>query len=293
VGPVHFYVAGNAVTGKLPLTASGADHVYTASYVLTPVLCPPGTPIVANVISAGAYGAYNDFAPGSWLEVYGSNFASNQQQWQSTDFTNGNAPTLLAGISVSINGKPGYVSYVSSGQINVQAPADTFTGMASVIVKTCSGSGPPFSIQELTLSPGLLAPQSFLINGTQYLVAFHQDGSYVGNGNLISGLTFSPAKPGETLTIYGVGFGGVKKNSDGSSIPPGVVVADLNTLASPLTFAFGPTPATLQYQGLAPNFVGLYQFNVVVPSVANGDVPINVTLNGTALSQKLVLTVHN
>ena len=50
VGPVHFYVAGNAVTGKLPLTASGADHVYTASYVLTPagstapVLTWPGLP---------------------------------------------------------------------------------------------------------------------------------------------------------------------------------------------------------------------------------------------------------
>jgi uncharacterized protein (TIGR03437 family) len=136
----------------------------------------------------------------------------------------------------------------------------------------------------------LLAPASFLIKGTQYLVAQHQDGSYVGN---MPGVASSPAKAGELLTIYGVGFGDVKKNSGGSSISPGVVVSDLNTLANPFIFSFGNTNAQIQYAGLAPGAVGEYQFNVTVPAgLPSGDVPINVTLNGVALPQKIFLTLQ-
>jgi uncharacterized protein (TIGR03437 family) len=291
VGPVHFYVAGNAVNGDLK--ADGNDHVYTASYVLTPVLCPTGTPSIDHVISAGAFGALTDFASGSWVEIYGSNFASNLWQWQGIDFNGANAPTSLAGINVSINGKPAYVWVVSSGQINAQAPADNATGQVKITVSSCLATSNPISIQKDLLAPGLLAPPSFSINGVQYLVAFHQDGTYVGNAGLINGFTFSPAKPGETLVTYGVGFGDVKKDSDGSNIPPGTIAQTSNSLANPITFSFGSTPSTLQYKGLAGGYVGLYQFNVVVPNVANGDVPINVTLNSVALPQKLFLTVHN
>jgi uncharacterized protein (TIGR03437 family) len=37
---------------------------------------------------------------------------------------------------------------------------------------------------------------------------------------------------------------------------------------------FGKTPAKSPYFGLAPNFVGLYQFNVTVPAVADGRFPL-------------------
>jgi uncharacterized protein (TIGR03437 family) len=57
---------------------------------------------------------------------------------------------------------------------------------------------------------------------------------------------------------------------------------------------FGGSSATLSYSGLAPSFVGLYQFNVVVPSVANNDlVPLSFKLNGASGSQTLFIAVHN
>jgi uncharacterized protein (TIGR03437 family) len=57
---------------------------------------------------------------------------------------------------------------------------------------------------------------------------------------------------------------------------------------------FGGSSATLSYFGLAPNFVGLYQFNVVVPNVANNDlVPLAFKLNGASGSQTLFTAVHN
>jgi uncharacterized protein (TIGR03437 family) len=233
-----------------------------------------------------------NFAAGSWIEIFGSNFAGGTSIWQGSDFQGVNAPTSLASTSASINGKPAFVYYVASGQIDVQAPADSTTGPVKIVINGCSGASAAYSMQKDPVAPGLLAPLSFRINGTQYLVAQHQDATYVGNPNLIPGAAFSPAKPGELLTIYGIGFGDVKKNSDGSVIPPGVIVSDLNTLANPVTFSFGTTAATFQYMGLAPGAIGEYQFNVTVPNVPDGDVPINVTLNGVAISQKTFLTVH-
>ena len=65
-----------------------------------------------------------------------------------------------------------------------------------------------------------------------------------------------------------------------------------NQLKSVVQVMFGSTAAAVQYAGLAPNQVGLYQFNVVVPNVdANDAAPINVTLGGLALQQTLVTAV--
>ncbi len=53
-------------------------------------------------------------------------------------------------------------------------------------------------------------------------------------------------------------------------------------------------PATLSYAGLAPNYVGLYQFNAVVPNIgANNAVPLTFTLDGTAGTQTIYIAVQN
>jgi uncharacterized protein (TIGR03437 family) len=77
------------------------------------------------------------------------------------------------------------------------------------------------------------------------------------------------------------------------SILPGVIVGASNALVNPITVSFGPTPATLSYSGLAGSFVGLYEFYITVPNVANGDYQIKVTQNGTAVPQTMYLTVQN
>jgi uncharacterized protein (TIGR03437 family) len=297
VGQVHFYVAGNSVNGNL--MADAGDHVYTADYILTPVLCTTTAPTVNGVISAGAYGGAlpsfaSTFASGSWIEIYGSNFASDTWQWNGIDFNGANAPTMLAGVDVSIDGKPAYIWFLSSGQVNVLAPADTATGPVKITLTNCGNTSAQFTAQKAALAPGLLAPPYFLINGKQYLEALFQDGAAVGNTNLVPGigLTFRPAKPGDLLTFYGIGFGAATA-SDGSSIQPGTVVAGVNSLVNPVTINFGSTPASLVYSGLTPLSVGLYQFDVTVPNVANGDIPINVAQNGKALAQALYLTIHN
>jgi hypothetical protein len=105
----------------------------------------------------------------------------------------------------------------------------------------------------------------------------------------IPGVASRRAKPGETILIYGIGFGAVTPN-----IAPGQIVGQSNQLVAPLQVMLGSTSATLQYWGLAPNFVGLYQFNGVVPNVANSDLaPVTFTLGGASGTQTLFIAVHN
>jgi uncharacterized protein (TIGR03437 family) len=300
IGDIAFYVAGNAVNGNLQ--ADAGDHVYTNKYVLTVACTNTTTPVITSVDSASAYGAYSYFGSGSWLEIKGSNLAdpayprlnaaTNPGQWTSADFNGSNAPTSLDGVSVSINGKPAYVWYLSPGQLNVQAPEDATLGGVPITVTNCNATSSPMSFPRRALAPGFLAPSSFTANGTQYVAAtFQADGTYVLSTALGAtfGLSTRPAKPGDGIILYGIGFGDVTP-----SILPGVIVGAGNMLVNPVTISFGSTNASIAYQGLAGGFVGLYEFYITVPSgLANGDYQINVTQNGTTVPQTMSLTLHN
>ena len=290
-GPVHFYIAGNAVNGDS--NNGPQDHVYTASYVLTPAsTCIQSLPVITTVRSAAGFGGYNFFTSGSYLEIIGSNLAGTTSEWLGSDFSGNNAPTTVQGTSVSINGKAGFVSYVSPTQVNVQAPADTFTGSVDITVTNCSGTSTPKQLTRTLLAPGLLAPGPdlspfFNVGGKQFLVAtFGAQALYVGNTTMIPGLS-QPAKPGDSIWLYGIGFGDVQGGA------PGVIAPGGTTLTTPVTISFGQTPANITYKGLYPSFVGLNLFIVTVPNVPDGDYQINVTENGQPLQQPAAfLTVH-
>ena len=91
--------------------------------------------------------------------------------------------------------------------------------------------------------PGLLAPASFTINGTPYAAAFFSDGTSVLPTGAIVGVSSRPAKPGDTIILYGVGFGPVSP-----SIPAGQLVQQSNMLASSFQMLIGGMPATVAMQ---------------------------------------------
>ncbi len=217
---------------------------------------------------------------------------TNPGQWSSTDFSGANAPTTLDGISVSINGKPAYVWYVSSTQLNVQAPEDVAIGTIPITVTNCKATSQAFAFSRRMLAPGFLATANYTAGGTHYMVAtFASDGAYVLNTSTGAelGINSRPAKPGDLIIAYGIGFGEVSP-----SILPGVIVQQSNALVNPITVLFESTNAALSYSGLAGGFIGLYEFYITVPTnLANGDYQINVTQNGIAVPQTMYLTVHN
>jgi uncharacterized protein (TIGR03437 family) len=273
--PVAFAVA----------SASGAQ--YTASGA---AVGPPPAISTGGIISADAFGAFTAAAPGSWIEIYGTNLAADSRSWTGADFNGNDAPTLLDGTSVTVGGQPAFVDYISPGQVNAQVPSNTSGGSQRVIVTTVAGESAALTVTVNAEEPGLLAPPSFDINGTQYVVALFPDGTtYVLPPSSISGVTSRRAQPGDVITLYGVGFGSVTP-----STPAGQTVQELNTLAAPFQILLGQVEATLQYDGLAPGAVGLYQFNLVVPNVTASDaVPVTFTLAGVEGTQTLYIAVQN
>ena len=290
-GNVIVYVSGNAANGDL--TVNG-DHIYNTSFTLTPAAAGGPPEITPNgVVSAGAFGGFASVAPGSWIEIYGTNLSTTTRLWAGADFSGTQAPTSLDNVKVTIGGQAAFIDYISPTQVNAQVPSGTPTGAQQITVSTPAGASSAYNITVNTLQPGLLAPSSFIVGGKQYVVALFADGTYVLPPNAIPGIPSRQAKPGETIVIYGIGFGTVL-DSGNQNIPAGTIVTDSNTLSNSFSMDFGGSSATLSYSGLAPSFVGLYQFNVVVPSVANNDlVPLSFKLNGASGSQTLFTAVHN
>jgi uncharacterized protein (TIGR03437 family) len=241
-----------------------------------------------GVVSASAYGKFSSIAPGSWIEIYGLELASDSRQWTADDFNGVNAPTSLDGTKVTIGGQAAFIDYVSPTQVNAQVPSTVGTGPQAVVVSAKNVASVPYSINVNPEQPGLLAPPGFAISGYQYVVALFSDGAYALPPDKIAGLPARRARPGDYITLYGVGFGPVTPN-----VPAGQSAPLTTALSSPLRVFLGQVEATLTYAGLAPTYVGLYQFNVLVPNVPSSDtVPLTFTLNGAQGTQTLYIAVQ-
>lgn len=247
-------------------------------------------PVVNAIASASAFGAYPGItAPGSYVEIYGSSLAGTTRGWTTSDFTAAGAPTSLDGVSVSVNGAAAYVAYISPTQVNIEVPDGVAPGSDVVVVSYQGLASAAATLTINALEPGLLAPAAFKIGGTQYVAAVHSaTGGYVDNGN-IPGAPAAPAVPGETLVFYGIGFGPITQGKVAGQIASGQT-----SLANSFTMTIGGSSATIQYAGLAPDSVGEYQFNVVVPqNLPTGDLPVQFSLNGAAINlQTLFLPVN-
>ncbi|HEY6347567.1 MAG TPA: IPT/TIG domain-containing protein [Bryobacteraceae bacterium] len=282
--------------GKIYVADTGDASAFSAFddrlRLLTPSAPPAGSPPsikTGGVVSASAFGQFTSVAPGSWIEIYGSNLASDSRSWAGSDFSGMNAPTSLDGTSVAIGGQSAFVDYISPGQINAQVPSNVVTGSQQVVVTASTGASAPYTVTVSSTEPGLFAPPSFIVGGNQYVGALFPDGAtYVLPPGAVAGVTSRRAQPGDNITLYGVGFGAVVPN-----IPAGQVVQQQNSLASTFHLSFGQTQAAVSYAGLAPAAVGLYQFNVTVPNVPASDtVPLTFTLAGVPGTQALYIPVQ-
>ena len=241
-----------------------------------------------GVVSASAFGGFTSVAPGSWIEIYGSNLAPGTVA--GPGWNGPTAPMNAEGTAVTIGGQFAFFSFVSPNQIDVQVPPNVAPGPQPLIVITeAGGASSPYTVNVNALEPGLLAPPGFKLGGNQYVAALFSDGvTYVLPTGAIPGISSHPAHPGDTITLYGIGFGAVTPG-----VLPGQLVLLDNTLTAPFHLFFGSTEANVTYDGLAPYYVGLYQFNVVVPQIPGGNlVPLTFTLAGTSGVQTLYIAVE-
>jgi uncharacterized protein (TIGR03437 family) len=189
-------------------------------------------------------------------------------------------PTSLDHVSVTVNGKPEYVYYISPSQINILTPPDAMPASVPVIVTANGASGTPFAAQAQPISPSF-----FVFNDNQHVAAVHLNGDLVGAASLsVPGYTFSPAKPGEVIQVYANGFGPTS-----TALVSGAVT-QAGTLTPLPAVKIGGIAATVQFAGLV--FPGEFQFNIVVPlNTPGGDQSITATYNGATTQAGTLITI--
>jgi uncharacterized protein (TIGR03437 family) len=167
-----------------------------------------------------------------------------------------------AGISV-----PGFLTYVSPLQVNVQVPWE-LAGQSSVQVKVSVDDGSLMG-NVVTVPVAQYTPSFFVGNG----IITAQDAT---TGAQILGS--NPAHPGEVLALYANGLGPVTNPpASGTPAPGGANLA--STTTQPVV-TIGGQQAQVGFSGLAPGYAGLYQINVTVPSGLTGNQQVTVSIGG-------------
>jgi uncharacterized protein (TIGR03437 family) len=224
-------------------------------------------------LSGNGANYFGRFAPAMLASIFP--FPTSRFGDQTTGSSGLPLPTTLGDVQVFVAGVAAPLLYVSPSQINFQVPSATPLGNQEIQVQRAS-TGQVLSswiFRFDSVSPGLFTANA---TGTGQLAATNQDNTVNDGGH--------PAKAGSIITLYGTGQGLVSGlPPDGQPNPSGAFSTD----QKPKVFIndnFVPD-SDVQYSGLAPGFVGLWQINVKIPAnVPPADVPVFVTYLGLGSS---------
>jgi uncharacterized protein (TIGR03437 family) len=219
----------------------------------------PVTPAISagGVVNAASF--TDHVSPGALATIFGSNFIGSGESASASL----PLPASLGGVSVKVNGQAAPLLYLSTDQINFQIPWETGAGSAKLTVSSSAFASGAVDITVLAAAPGLFFQGSHAI---------------VQNSNYSLNSSDNPAAVGDTIIAYLTGAGAVS--------PP---VADgepaksnpLSMVTPTVTASIGSQGAKVSFAGLAPDFVGLWQMNVVVPAgLAAGEYPLVISVDG-------------
>lgn len=217
-------------TGRLTVrithrTAGSVTSINSAP--VTPAITAPEYSrdgLVSVFFSGQTTGGCKDAAPGAVMTLYGRNLSQRTEPASTPEW-----PTALAGTRVLFNDRPIPLHLASPGQINLQIPFDA-TGTGRMRVESEGTPGPSIDVQIRPTAPCFLS-----VGGGPYVISIES-----------------------TRILYATGFGVTNP-----SVPSGAPAP-----ASPLARSvyvpdveIGGQRAVVDFAGLAPGFVGLYQVN--------------------------------
>lgn len=234
------------------------------------------------VVNAATYQTSVPLAQGGLATLFGNGLVSDTATAPSSPW-----PPALLNRQVVINDQlPAPLYYMGPGQVNFQMPANAPVGAGRVAVRL-GDTGELVAGGVILI--GTSAPGIFTANqsGSGQAAAVNQDGTINGPNN--------PAPAGSTVQLYGTGQGQVSPAVPDGMVAPSAPLAQtvavptsngttcLNNQPSMCVAVGGTGFGNVQYSGLAPGFVGLWQINVTIPvgTPAGSAVPVRVLINGT------------
>jgi uncharacterized protein (TIGR03437 family) len=211
--------------------------------------CPSISGIANNYAPAGVL--QFGIAPGSLFILAGNKLNDLPLTSLQSSATPG-LPTTLNGttMTVTVNGvttTPG-LYYTSPGQIGAVLPSNTPTGIATLNITNNGVPGAPTLINVVPSALGLATIDG---SGSGAVVATD------ANNQLISPAI--PARPGQTIVLWGSGVGADLSNDD-RTFP----LKQNNLTAIPFQVYFGTSLSTVLYRGRS-QFPGVDQIVVTVP----------------------------
>ena len=217
-----------------------------ASTTVTVTVVPPA-PAITSVVNGGTF--VPGITPNMWATIYGTNLGQNNPQTLACSYP---YPQQCFGAHVQIQFAGQTINallfYVSPTQINFWVPDTVPIGSNALVVtaKTQNTDGSMSSSTPVSVDIVTFAPAILAVTGT--------------------------ATAGNVITLWAMGLGPVEAglfNLMWTTTNPVVTINGIN--------------CNVQYSGLAPGFIGLYQVNVVVPSgLSGGDQPVILIQSGVA-----------
>ena len=234
-------------------------------------------------------------APGALLSIFGTSLATSMASADTIPLS-----TSLGGVTVQfVQGSnsyaapllfvfPGDPSQNSPAQINAQLPWEIDPNGPAVSVTVTSNNA---TSNAATVPVGALGPGVFASNGLAIAVN-NSDGTLVWPAGAVPGLTTHAAKAGDVLIIYATGLGALD-----NSIPDGQAPAYLdnllrNTTTAP-TVLVGGIQAQLVYSVLSPQFVGVNQLAITVPTgvTPGNNVPLQIQEGGVTSPNSTAIAI--
>lgn len=239
------------------------------------------SPTVA-LVNGASYEA--GVAPASIASLFGSGLATETSAAPSLPL-----PTTLANVTVKINGQVAPLFYVSPLQINLQVPAATAPGTATIEVFAHQSVTPTHtgSVAVVTAAPGLFTVEA---TGRGQVAALNLDYSINAEFDRFPGAR--PELAGGIVSLYATGIGTTNPVvADGQAAPSSPLAQDTGMPS----VTIGGVEAQVLFSGLAPGFVALWQINVRIPDSlpTNAATTIRVSKGRTSLAATLTVAGKN
>jgi len=265
-------VLGSWAEFAVPTIADGKVYVGTFNSLAAYGEQTPNPPGITAVANAASY-APGAISPGSLISVFGSGLAMATMNATSTPL-----PISLTDVSITINGIPAPLLFVSPGQINAQAPVKLTPGAATVVVRTGNAASAAAMVQVQAAAPGIFTSA----DGTNQAAALNDN-----DADDVPNSPNAPAPAGSSVSLFFTGQGPVNAElRDGTPVSASVPIPALLKISATV----GGVPAEVTFAGLAPGYVGVAQMNLKVPVLASGSYPVVISAGGVT-SNSATLTI--
>ncbi|MBZ5624791.1 MAG: hypothetical protein LAQ69_39740 [Acidobacteriia bacterium] len=244
------------------LTASGLSVI-----PLSAATAAQSAPQLAGTPATNSANFTTGMAPGGLISIFGKNLAA------AAGAPGTPLPAILGGTCVTLNNAPIPLLATSGSQINAQLPFTLAAGRYPLVVRSTANQDASPSV---TVTVAKYAPAIFF--DAQGPAILHKDGTRVNKAH--------PASRDEPLTIYATGLGTTTggKVTTGSPSPSNPLA-----VTAPVQLFFGnplirDAAVIVDWSGLAPNLIGVYQINCRIPGThLKGDaLPVTVRIGGVS-----------